>query len=51
MNATSHGLRATPPVVPGENPAAWESCRDAILPELTLAGVETEPADRVMVLS
>ena len=51
-NAVSHGLRAASPVVPGEDPAAWEEYRDAMVADLTPVGVlETELADRVALLS
>ena len=52
MNAMAHGLRAASPVVPGEDPAAWEAYRDAVVSDLAPIGVlETELADRVAMLS
>ncbi len=52
LNATSHGLRAASPVVPGEDPATWEEYRDAVVSDLAPVGVlETELADRVALLS
>jgi hypothetical protein len=52
MNALSHGLRAAAPVVPGEDPAAWEEYRDAVLDDLAPVGaLEEELADRVALLS
>lgn len=52
LNATSHGLRAASPVVPGEDPAAWEEYRDAVVSDLAPVGIlETELADRVALLA
>jgi hypothetical protein len=52
MNAVSHGLRAASPVVPGEDPAAWEAYRDALASDLAPVGVlEADLADRVALLS
>lgn len=52
LNATSHGLRAASPVVPGEDPAVWEEYREAVVSDLAPVGVlEAELADRVAVLA
>ena len=52
LNAVSHGLRAASPVVPGEDPAAWEAYREAVVSDLAPVGMlETELADRVALLS
>lgn len=52
LNAVAHGLRAAATVVPGEDAAAWEEYRDAIVSDLAPAGMlETELADRVTLLS
>lgn len=52
LNATSHGLRAASPIVPGEDPAAWEEYREAVVSDLAPVGVvEAELADRVALLA
>ena len=51
-NAVAHGLRAVSPVLPGEDPAAWEAYRAAVVAELDPAGVlEAEVANRIAALS
>lgn len=52
LNATSHGLRAASPVVPGEDPSAWEAFREAMVADLVPVGMmEMELAERVASLS
>ncbi len=51
LNATSHGLRAASPVVPGEDPTAWEAFREAMAADLAPVGMlESELAERVAAL-
>jgi len=48
MNATTHGLRALSPVVPGENEKDWQQFHKDFLEEFMPQGViETQFADRV----
>lgn len=48
LNACSHGLRAAEPVVPGENPADWETHRAAIVSDLDPVGaIEIALAEQV----
>lgn len=52
LNATSHGLRAASPVVPGEDPSAWEAFRESMVADLAPVGMlELELAERVALLS
>jgi len=52
MNATAHGLRAIAPVLPGEDPAAWDAFRAGVAADLRATGVlETELAERVAALT
>ncbi len=52
MNATAHGLRAIAPVLPGEDPAAWDAFRAGVAADLCATGaLETELAERVAVLT
>jgi hypothetical protein len=47
-NALTHGLRALQIVVPGEDPAAWDAHRDAVLADLEPRGaVEASLAEQV----
>lgn len=51
LNATSHGLRAASPVVPGEDPSTWEVFREAMVADLAPVGMmESELAERVALL-
>jgi hypothetical protein len=51
-NAVAHGLRAVSPVLPGEDPAAWEAFCAAVRAELNPAGpLEAEVANRVATLA
>lgn len=50
-NAVTHGVWAAAPVIPGEDPAAWEAHRSGILASLTPVGLlEQTLADRVALL-
>lgn len=52
LNAASHGLRAVSPVLPGEDPAAWDAYRAGVVADLRAVGtLETELAERVAALS
>lgn len=52
MNAVAHGLGVVSPVVPGEDPTAWENYCEAMVADLAPVGVlETELAGRVALLS
>lgn len=51
MNATTHGLRSTVAVVPGEEPEEWEAHRAGVVAALAPFGaVESELAERVALL-
>lgn len=52
LNAVSHGLRSTAPVVPGERAKDWHDHRAGMLSALAPVGtLETELADRVALLT
>ncbi len=52
LNAVAHGLRAVPPVLPGEDAAQWEAYRAGIVAELRACGtLEHELAGRVAAIS